>query len=226
MSRWRKSISRRVGALICATLLLSATPASATGSDFERQVLQALNAARTNPAATAAILRNYRNRFQGNFVSFPGNAMRLRTEEGVTPVDEAIQYLARQRSLPPLLSARFLADGAAKHVSDQGRRGLIGHVGSDGSSPSDRLARHDSRRPIAEVIQYGANQPLDVIRQLIVDDGVAGRGHRRILFDPKLHAAGVACGPHRDYRTMCVIDFESGVPETDSPAGMTLQASR
>ncbi len=59
----------------------------------------------------------------------------------------------------------------------------------------------------AEAISYGYQSPQDVVRQLIVDDGVPGRGHRQVLFDASLRFAGVGCGPHRLYGAMCVIDF-------------------
>ena len=59
----------------------------------------------------------------------------------------------------------------------------------------------------AEAISYGYQNPRDVVRQLIVDDGVQGRGHRKVLFDSLLRFAGVGCGPHRVYGAMCVIDF-------------------
>jgi uncharacterized protein YkwD len=43
--------------------------------------------------------------------------------------------------------------------------------------------------------------------QLLVDDGVSDRGHRRNLLDPRWHYVGVACGSHYRYQTMCVLDF-------------------
>jgi len=42
---------------------------------------------------------------------------------------------------------------------------------------------------------------------LIGDSGVQGRGHRKSIFDTAYQYAGVACGRHRTYRYMCVIDF-------------------
>jgi hypothetical protein len=48
---------------------------------------------------------------------------------------------------------------------------------------------------------------------LIIDSGVASRGHRRNIFHPDLAVVGVACGPHRDYGAMCVMDFAGPPPE-------------
>jgi uncharacterized protein YkwD len=41
----------------------------------------------------------------------------------------------------------------------------------------------------------------------VVDDGVKDRAHRKILLDPAFRYAGAACGPHRTFGTMCVIDL-------------------
>ena len=40
-----------------------------------------------------------------------------------------------------------------------------------------------------------------------IDDGVRDRGHRHIMFSPEYHYAGAACGPHKTFGEMCVIEF-------------------
>jgi len=60
---------------------------------------------------------------------------------------------------------------------------------------------------MAEDISYGYASPREVVLQLIVDSGVPGRGHRNNIFNPVFRQAGVACGPHRVYGAMCVVDF-------------------
>jgi len=63
-----------------------------------------------------------------------------------------------------------------------------------------------------------------VVRELIIDSGVPSRGHRRNIFYPPLDAAGVACGPHRQYANMCVMDFAGG-SEPARPARLQLAAA-
>jgi uncharacterized protein YkwD len=71
---------------------------------------------------------------------------------------------------------------------------------------------------LSENIAYGPATARDVVAGLIVDDGVADRGHRRNAFDPTVHVAGVACGPHPRYRTMCVIVHAGVFEEARSSA--------
>lgn len=191
-----------------AGLVAAFAPAAASAQTaYEAQVLQVLNAVRANPAAFADQLRTFRSYFHGASYVVPGQQVRNVTNEGVGAVDEAIAYLSRQRALRPMNAADTLAAAAADHVAEQGEAGSIGHGGEDGSSPGDRVRRHGGGEYVAEVIEYGASDPVDAVRQLIVDDGVPDRGHRSILFDPSLRFAGVSCGRHQAYRSMCVIDF-------------------
>jgi uncharacterized protein YkwD len=153
-------------------------------------------------------LRRYRSYYRGRIVWEPGNPVGLRTSEGIAPVDEAIRFLGRQPPLPPLAALPLLARAAADHVADQGPRAGEGHEGSDGSTPADRIRRRGGSRYgwTGEVIAYGPETPVAVVRGLIIDDGVPGRGHRMLLFSGRYLFAGAACGPHRGWRFMCVVE--------------------
>lgn len=61
---------------------------------------------------------------------------------------------------------------------------MIGHKGSDGSQPFDRAQRYfDSISLYGENIAYGSSKiAIDVLTQLIIDDGVPDRGHRTNIF--------------------------------------------
>ncbi len=193
------------GAVVLASV--SGVPTAVVAeTPFEQQVLAALNAARTRPAAYADSLRQYRTYFHAKLLRYPGESADIETEEGVTVVDETIAFLARQAPLAPVEGAPLFVASARDLVVDQAQGGT-GHESSDGSSPADRARRHGGGDFVAEVIAYGPVDPADVVRQLIIDDGVADRGHRSIIYSPELRFAGVACGPHPEYRTVCVIDL-------------------
>lgn len=174
---------------------------------LEREVLAEINFARTQPRRYAEQLRDYRARFRGKVVRYPGNPSGLLTKEGTHAVDEAIAFMERQSPLPPLTFAPFLAETADDHVIEQGPRGATGHLSGDGANPRDRARRRGGGTYVAEAITYGPPSALEVVRQFIVDDDVPARGHRRTLFAAEMRFAGAACGPHKVYRVMCVVEF-------------------
>ena len=193
---------------IVAALAMLAVPAIVQARVIdERQLLAELNTARANPVGYMRGLEQYRGYFHANLLRYPGMSADIETEEGVKVVDETIAYLRHQAALGQIQPSALLQAAAAEHVADQQRTGAEGHVGSDGSSPGLRVKRLGGGVYVAEVISYGSIDAADAMRQLIVDDGVADRGHRSIVYSGELRFAGAACGPHPRYRTMCVIDL-------------------
>lgn len=200
--------------LIAALSMLAAAadaqpPAETVG--LEDQVLAAINEARTDPAAYAAKLREYRSHFEGNIVHLPGRDVGLRTREGVAAVDQAIAFLARQKPVTPLVAVPELAASAKELVDAQALAGGTGHAAADGSDAKVRIKKHKGSGLLAEALSYGATDAAAVVRQLIVDDGVPSRPNRKILFEDKYRKAGVACGPHPVNRSVCAIDVATFV---------------
>jgi len=181
-------------------------------SPVEREVLNELNLARTNPKRYAEFLSEMRPYFNGNQLERPGELILL-TREGVAAVDEAISFLHSTAPLSDLIASRGLSLAAKTHVKDQ-QNGAMGHTGSDGSQPWDRMNRYGTwQDKVAENISYGGNSTRGVVIQLIVDDGVPGRGHRVNMFDPEYRFVGVGCGSHARLRDMCVMDFAARYSE-------------
>lgn len=191
-----------------ALLLVGGTLAvpAAAQTQLENQVLAEINRARADPAAYAAGLRDYRRYYNGNIVYAPGMKVRYETEEGVAPLDEAVIFLQHQTRRRQLTPAALLRDAAGDHCADQEANGEVGHAGTNGSSPGERARRRGGGPYVGEVITYGSDNAADVVRQLIVDDGVDDRGHRKLVFADDIDFAGVSCGPHPTYGTMCVVD--------------------
>jgi len=194
-------------ALVALAGSLAGTPARA--GELEAGVLRELNLARTSPQVYAARLREYRTWFSGRVVEIPGTGNPLMTREGTAAVDEAIRFLDAQLPLPALRSDATLALAAGDWVAHQGPIGGRGHFSRDGQGPGERVIARGGDRYVAENIAYGPDEADLVVLQLIVDDGVADRGHRRTIYDASYAYAGAACGDHAVYRTMCVIDYSA-----------------
>lgn len=195
---------------VCMLLAL-ATPAVALEQNLARRVLAEINLARSEPRIFADFLREFRGQFRGKNYQLPNSTTRVRTSEGVKAVDEAIKFLDRQKKMPPLSWSGGLAVAAADLAVEQGRSGDTGHVGRQSRGMRERIERHGQwEKSIAENIGYGPENPRNMVMQLIIDDGVPSRGHRKNTFSTAFNVAGVACGPHPYFRNMCVIDFAGG----------------
>lgn len=197
-------------------LAFGAAGAAAAPSRFEAAVFAELNHFRGDPAGYADELRSYRPRFEGKrLIAEEGSEIDILTNEGVAAVDEAIRDLSREKPLPELKWSETLARAAADHVAVQSRSGAVGHY-TNGRGPGERMKARGGGPYVNEVITYGHHSPTGVIDQLLIDDGVPGRGHRYSLLRPTHRYAGVACGTHRVHRTMCVI-LMSQTPDGSPP---------
>jgi hypothetical protein len=174
-------------------------------------VLAEINVARADPRAYAARLRTYLTSFRGRLAQESGRPQ-VMTVEGPAAVEEAIADLEGRAPAPPLSANSALARVARSLLEDQEESGRIGHTGSDGATLSDRMRRAGVYAMAEEEdIAYGGSTPAEVVRQLIVDDGVRDRGHRQSLFDPHMSHAAVACGSHARWGAMCVVDLAGGM---------------
>jgi uncharacterized protein YkwD len=128
--------------------------------------------------------------------------------EGEGVAREAVRFLEKARPLPALTQSEGIRNSALSHVLEMGPTGGRGHVGSGGTQPWDRMARFGQWVGHAgENISYGRNDARGIVVQLIVDDGVRGRGHRKNIFNREFRVAGAASGFHATFGAMCVIDF-------------------
>ncbi len=196
-----KRILGGLSAVVAASLMTGSLHAS---SGVEADILEEVNFLRTNPDSYAGDLEEYKRRFDGTIAVGEGNEPDFTTHEGLRPVIEAAHELRRASPMVEMRPSDILAKAAADHVRFQGASGQMGHI-SNGKRPGDRVKAHGGNIYVGEVIVYGVYSSRNAVRQLVVDDGVPGRGHRRLLLTANYHYAGVACGSHRKWRNMCVI---------------------
>ncbi|WP_374613459.1 CAP domain-containing protein [Sphingorhabdus sp.] len=173
-------------------------------SGVEADILEEVNFLRSNPGAFARELDDLRDRFDGDILMGEGDGPDFTTHEGPRAVSEAARELRRRRAVNTLMPSDLLARAAADHVRAQGASGQTGHY-SNGKGPGQRVKARGGNVYVGEVIVYNYTSAQNAVQQLVVDDGVPDRGHRKLLFLPQYRYAGVACGSHRQWRNMCVI---------------------
>lgn len=183
-------------------------------AEIEKAIVDETNRLRSNPQAYAAELEELRQYFKGNILKVPGYPA-LKTHEGVAAVDEAIRDLKATPPLSTLTLSQGLSLGARDHVQDLGPKGKAGHYGTDGSDPFQRMNRYGTWNGTAgENISFS---PIATakwhVMQLVIDDGVKNRGHRKALLNPDYRLTGSACGDHSVYGQMCVMTYSKEYTE-------------
>ncbi len=201
----------RMAKFVLGLVMTGACLADAHAATQEEKVLEELNLARTKPAEYAKYVENHKRRFIDDRVySMPGRG-RIATQEGKAAVDEAIEFLKKAQPVGKLSMSKGLSEAAMDHCKDLGKSGKTGHTGSDGSKMTDRMNRHGKwQRACGENIAFGPSDARQIVIQLIVDDGVANRGHRVNIFKKDFKVVGIAVAPHAKYGNMCTMDFAGG----------------
>ncbi|MEO1389585.1 MAG: CAP domain-containing protein [Cyanobacteria bacterium J06634_6] len=178
-------------------------------SSLESEIIAEHSRVRQNPQSYIPLLEAYLATMNedGHIVGGCGPRCILTTREGRPAVQEAIDFLRQQQPVGALSASNNIAQAAKSHAHDQ-RGGQVGHVSSDGSNFMQRLSRFGVQNAgMGENIAYGSTDAQDVVMKLIIDDGVANRGHRTNIFASDWTSAGAGCGTHAAYRTVCVINY-------------------
>jgi len=193
---------------------LNTAGAAAYLSPAEKEVILEINKLRSDPAAYAAeYLEPLVKCYQGPLLHLPGRT-RVRTQEGVIALMDAIRFLKKSAPAPLLTPDLKLTLASRDHQKDQYVRGGTGHTGSDGSGAQSRIGRYGRySRAVGENIFYGEEDPRMVVLHLVIDDGTPGRGHRLNLLDRDYRFIGVAIGEHPRWKHACVMDFADAMQD-------------
>ena len=174
-----------------------------------------LNKLRADPAAYAGVLEGTLELFKDDKSFWPREpgAQPFMTHEGRDAVVEAIAALrAAAAPLPALAPYDGMDAAAGEHADDLVACGeRLGHTGSDGSRPAERLARHGRWfERASECLAYRhVTAPL-LVAQLVIDDGMASRTQRATVLSADMRAVGCAVRDHPTHGVVAVLTFAGG----------------
>ena len=155
----------------------------------EKEVLWILNMARSNPSLFArTVVKNY-----------PDSTDQFRLKN-IAEYKSLLATLENTKKLTMLVPDSLGWISAKCHAISSGLAGYVGHD-RQGNACKGKIFFN------AECCDYGNDDPLDIIMNLLIDEGVPSLGHREILLSD-YHKAGVSIQPHKTYGYNTVIDFQ------------------
>lgn len=119
--------------------------------------------------------------------------------------DEIKGILKKQKPLAPFQLDSVLTRAAIDHAADGRNMGVLGHIGSDGSNPMDRVKRYGSYNSVSECITYGNKTAALMLAAFLVDEHTPDRGHRKTMLSATLTHIGIAIDAHPQYDDQCVV---------------------
>src|SRR2546423_6818591 len=179
-------------------------------SKAEQDLLNEINQARAQPQTYAIYLEQLKPLFKGKDYTAVGQET-LTTQEGWDAVEDAIKFLRAAKPLDPLSASQGLCLAASSHVKDQSLSGATGHAGGDKTMIEQRVKPFGTwQGGIGESLTYGNESARERILTWLIDDGVVTRGHRKRMMSQDYKVAGISCGPHPEYGTMCALTLAGG----------------
>jgi uncharacterized protein YkwD len=176
----------------------------------EKDVILEMNKVRSNPKKYADLYIKPRLEYYDGNTYFPPNKMPIETMEGAKAAQECYESLSKMSRLQPLIPSRGLWQAARDHASDQSNTGGVGHDGSDGSTPFDRIKKYGTYAEAGENIAYKPNTGREIVIGLLIDDGIPSRGHRNNIMHKEYNHVGAAVNSHKKYGVICVIEYAKG----------------
>ena len=180
-------------------------------TEFENGILDEINAVRGNPQQYADYLEDIRKYYKDKLFTFPDRTPVL-TIEGTTAIDDAVANLRIAKPTNPLKSSGLIHRASNDQMKDFLSGTKLGHKGSDGSMPDERLSRYMSLDSIrmGENVVMSRGGARDIILQMLVDDGIPSRSHRRNLLDPEFQFIGISSGEKVGGESYNVFVFTTG----------------
>lgn len=162
---------------------------SYTQQEQEQELLELINYCRTNPDDFSQKV-----------------ALPYIKEKGLTHLKEGKSLIRTLLKIAPLLPLRMTDDlnqMAEEYALEMGRKGFTGH-----RSFTSRFKNNNVKYDFTgENCSYGYNSALDIIMQLLIDEGIPDYGHRKNLLSKDFQYTGISIQPHKKSEWTCVIEF-------------------
>ena len=170
---------------------------------FEEQLVNKINEFRSNPQGYAKKINEYVSYFKGKVLRIPGSNSGIRTEEGAAAYIEAAEFLANQEGIFPLEPSK----GLGRICLDFMKEAQTADPEEIGNINLEEIIKRYGhfKQNLNRAMDFGGEDPEQVLINLIVCDGDPNRGNRESLLSKDLHKIGIANAKHDTYRYCTLI---------------------
>lgn len=134
--------------------------------------------------------------------------MQITKTEGISAVSDAINFVKKSPDLKPLYWNKYLSKVCKVHAQYCAKHNNTSHKNKKGEKASERMKKYGHVFfGGAENIINGSNNPIESVLNLIIDDGVSDRGHRKNILAEAHRTIGVASEPHPSLGVVVVCNY-------------------
>ncbi len=177
--------------------------------DFIKELQKEINALRSDPSLYASTyIEPLISRFDGNSRLNYTDSL-ISTKEGIKAIKECVEVLKNTEVLPLISLEKGLCLSAQELADDLEKTGKRGGTTSSGKGAAQRMQEYGRVMQIwSESVWYSLNTARDIVVSMLIDDGVAKRGHRTSILNPRFTKMGIGfSSKHKVYGTVSVIDL-------------------
>jgi len=179
-------------------------------TDQMRQMVQGIvneiNSFRRDPNRYAEDMMRLRSCYDGNVLTYPESGIQLETMEGQEALEDCLQDLLNASPLPVLMHSQAIGRACQKHLADLQDNDFCSHIGTDGSTPEERLSKFgEHREQCGENIVFSMQTPKEVVWHMLIDHGSPDRGHRANLLNMDFHFLGASFGRHPSAESVAIV---------------------
>ena len=179
--------------------------------EIEKEIFKCHNEIRANPSSYITKLKDIIPYFKDEIYYHPLEGA-ITTHEGVDAIEDAIQFLKSMNPVEELIYSEEISKACRDHIWDIGPKGLIDHIGSDGSNITDRIEKYcEWDEMVAENLDFGFEDGSNIIMNMIIDDGVKERCQRKNIFNKDFKYIGIGVGPHKTFGIGVVIGYANNI---------------
>lgn len=153
--------------------------------------------------------------------NFDQSGTLFQSAEGKDAPEECLASLENMSAKPALTRVAGLDKAAQDLATFNGETGATGHTGKDDSKMGQRMDTYGKWiGKVGEILGVIPSNGLDFVLQWMIDDGVKSRGDRKSILNAEFTKFGVACAPHKTYKTIAVVTFAKDYVEKDAEGNM------